>query len=239
MKSIIKHRFLSLLTSAAVIFSGRTSLSADAAVTLAGDLNCDGQITVADAVMLGRLLAEDTSLELSPQGIDNADCDLDGLLCMADVRRVLVEAAETTASTTTATTATTTTTTTTTTVPATTPAPIVTAAPETAAPPVVTEPPGPVYSQVGDLRVSPYPLIVHRNEEVTLEVIGLPNTEYDINVYYSSSVSKAKGLENHFSNGNGYVSWTWKIGGSTNFGNYYIDLIGGGVKTRVEFSVVS
>ena len=231
----MKYKWLSLFTTAFTALLGLASLNANAAVTLAGDLNCDGQVTIADAVMLHRLLNEDTTLQITPQGIENADSDLNGILSIIDVRSALAKAAETT--TLAATTTTTTTTTTTVTTTTTTAAPITTTS-ATNAPPVVTEPPEPFYTQIDSLKISPYPFIVRRNEEVTLNVIGLPNTEYDINVYYSSGVSKAKGLENKISDANGYVSWSWKIGGSTNSGNYRIDLIGGGVKTTMQFSVV-
>lgn len=115
---------------------------------------------------------------------------------------------------------------------------ISTTAERTTISPIQTEPTGPVYTQVDSLQIAPYPFIVRRNEEVTLHVIGIPNTEYDINVYYSSGASKATGLENHVSDSAGHVSWTWKIGGKTNSGNYSIDLIGGNVKTKIQFSVV-
>lgn len=228
----MKYKWFSWFSAAVTVLLEMVSLNANAAVTLPGDLNCDGQITIADAVMLYRLLNEDTTLPITPQGIENADSDLNGILSIMDVRSALAKVTETT--TLVATTSTTTTTVITTTMTA---APITTTA-ATNAPPVVTEPPGSFYTQIDSLKVSPYPFIVRRNEEVTLNVIGLPNTEYDINVYYSSGVSKAKGLENKDSDSTGYVSWSWKIGGSTNSGNYHIDLIGGGVKTTMQFSVI-
>lgn len=224
---------IAAIISLAVALFTLCPFPAEAAVTLAGDLNCDGRITIADAVLLNRLIAEDSDLPLTAQGIENADCDADGFLSILDVRSSLVLAAKEAPATTavTTTTAASTTTTTVTTAAA-------TQAPATDPPAIVTAPAGPVYTQIGTLMVSPYPFIVRRNEEVTLNVIGLPNTEYDINVYYSSSVSKAAGLDNKVSDGSGNVSWSWKIGGKTNSGNYHIDLIGGGVKTKMVFSVV-
>ena len=120
-----------------------------------------------------------------------------------------------------------------------------TASPVTTAPvmhtePAVTAEPAPVYAQVGSLQISPYPLIVRRNEDITLRVIGLPNTEYDIDVYYSSGASRAKGLENRVTDSSGFVSWTWQIGGKTRTGSScYIILKGGGVRTRIDFTVVN
>lgn len=215
----MKHRILAALLAAAATFNCITAYAA----ALAGDLNCDGTVTAADAVMLNRLIAEDETLVITPEGIANADFDGDGILNIRDANRMLcriAEPAETTTTTTTTTTLTTATTVRTTTTTTTTAAPT------------------PEYVQVGSLLISPYPFIVSRNEDVTLNVIGLPNTEYDINVYYSSGASKAKGLENHTSDSSGYVSWTWQIGGKTNAGTYHIDLIGGGITTTFEFSVI-
>ena len=60
------------------------------------------------------------------------------------------------------------------------------------------------------------------NSNATITIKGKPNTEYDINVYYSSGISKAKGLENKISDENGTVSWTWKVGAKTKKGEYKI-----------------
>ena len=56
---------------------------------------------------------------------------------------------------------------------------------------------------------------VYPGDMVTVEIKGKPNTNYDINVYYSSGVSSADGLGNKTSDGNGIVSWSWKVGTST------------------------
>lgn len=41
----------------------------------AGDVNCDGKCSIADAVWLGRLTVEDATLSVKNRGISNADCD--------------------------------------------------------------------------------------------------------------------------------------------------------------------
>jgi len=52
-----------------------------------GDINLDGQITVSDAVMLQRAMAEE--LALSAAAYANADCEFDGMLTMRDISLML------------------------------------------------------------------------------------------------------------------------------------------------------
>ena len=40
-----------------------------------GDVNLDGAVSVADAVLLARVIAEDTTVNVKPQGLSNADID--------------------------------------------------------------------------------------------------------------------------------------------------------------------
>ena len=72
---------------------------------------------------------------------------------------------------------------------------------------------------------------------VSVGINGKPNTEYDINVYYSSGVSSAQGLENKTSDENGYVSWSWKVGTNTKPGDYYLDIIDGGETLTIYFTI--
>jgi hypothetical protein len=55
--------------------------------TMYGDLNLDGTVSVADAVMLHQVIAEE--LALSAAAYANADCEFDGLLTMGDVTLML------------------------------------------------------------------------------------------------------------------------------------------------------
>ena len=96
-------------------------LPANAETALRGDLNCDGTVSMADAVLLMRYVTEDSSLKLSPAGIANADVDLDDLLTVLDVASVLEHCEENPAETTVSTTVTTVTTMTTVTTSLTTP----------------------------------------------------------------------------------------------------------------------
>lgn len=55
--------------------------------TMYGDINLDGEITVSDAVLLHRALAE--QIALSAAAYANADCEFDGVLSMDDVTPML------------------------------------------------------------------------------------------------------------------------------------------------------
>ena len=44
----------------------------------AGDLNCDGKLTVSDAILLARVLAEDTAVSVTPEGLQHADLNTSG-----------------------------------------------------------------------------------------------------------------------------------------------------------------
>lgn len=68
---------------------------------------------------------------------------------------------------------------------------------------------------------------ISNNKTATVSIKGKPNTEYDINVYYATTISGAKGLENKISDQNGAVSWSWKIGASVKSGSYKIIITDG------------
>lgn len=78
---------------------------------------------------------------------------------------------------------------------------------------------------------------VGRNETATVSIKGKPNTEYTIKVYYSTTASKASGLEKKTSGADGLVSWSWKVGGSTKPGTFKIVISGGGEKIETSFTV--
>ena len=56
---------------------------------LRGDVNTDGKITVSDAVLLARLLAEDKTAAVSEQGKQNADANANGELDTGDTTAIL------------------------------------------------------------------------------------------------------------------------------------------------------
>jgi hypothetical protein len=78
---------------------------------------------------------------------------------------------------------------------------------------------------------------IGRNKTASVSIKGLPNTEYEISVFYSSSESSASGLENKFSDDNGIVKWEWKIGGKTAPGEYKIVISGGNESATFYFTV--
>ncbi len=82
-----------------------------------------------------------------------------------------------------------------------------------------------------------FPAEVLRNETVTLEVSGKPDTEYRIHVYYTSGESAAEGLDPKISDSKGHVSWSWQIGGKTRPGSFHIDITGGDELLRIPLTV--
>lgn len=79
---------------------------------------------------------------------------------------------------------------------------------------------------------------VKRGAKAALSIKALPSTEYSIKVYYSSSVSSAKGLENKSTDSNGNLTWEWKVGGSTAPGNHKIVISGGGDTKETYFETI-
>lgn len=75
------------------------------------------------------------------------------------------------------------------------------------------------------------------NAKATIRIKGKPDTEYKISVFYSSAASTAKGLEAKISDGDGMVSWTWKVGARTKEGDFKIVISGGGETFTTYFRV--
>lgn len=99
------------------------------------------------------------------------------------------------------------------------------------APPVVTAAP----AQVLDILSVTNP--VECGAMATLTAKGKPGAEYDIDVIYKKTESKAKGLENKKAASDGTVSWTWKVGSGTTPGTYTITVNGGGETDKIQFTV--
>lgn len=70
----------------------------------------------------------------------------------------------------------------------------------------------------------------------TVAIIGKPNTEYKIGVFYSTKASEAQGLEKKTSDDSGNVSWTWKVGANTAAGEHEIKISGGGEEVKTTFT---
>ena len=56
---------------------------------LYGDIHLDGRLTIADAVLLVRLLTEDGSAPIDPETLDRSDVDRDGVLTVLDTSALL------------------------------------------------------------------------------------------------------------------------------------------------------
>lgn len=98
-------------------------------------------------------------------------------------------------------------------------------------PPVVTEAP----AQVLDIISVTSP--VECGAMATLTAKGKPGVEYDIDVVYKKTESKAKGLENKTAAADGTVSWTWKVGSGTTPGTFSIYVAGGDESAEIKFTV--
>ncbi len=59
------------------------------AVTSTGDVNCDKIVDVSDAVLLARLIAEDSTVSISEDGLKNADANADGSISSDDTIMIL------------------------------------------------------------------------------------------------------------------------------------------------------
>ena len=101
-----------------------------------------------------------------------------------------------------------------------------------------TATPKPVTRSVG-ITILDYSDTVSRGSYAYIKIQGAPNTDYDCEVEYKSGMSTADGLGTKRSDGNGNVSWKWKVGSRTSLDytpTIYID--GGGDSISVDFDVV-
>lgn len=54
-----------------------------------GDVDCNGDVKIADVILLNRFIGEDTTITVSDQGILNADCEYDGETTPEDSTAIL------------------------------------------------------------------------------------------------------------------------------------------------------
>ena len=79
---------------------------------------------------------------------------------------------------------------------------------------------------------------MYRNEVATITIKGKPNTEYNLDIKYRTGWSTAKGLEAKVSDSEGYVSWTFKVGGKSTEGySPTMRITGNGETFEAEFYV--
>lgn len=69
--------------------TNETTETTAAATLLLGDVNCDTKITVSDAILLARVVAEDQTADVSKQGLLNADMNQNGVPDSDDTVTVL------------------------------------------------------------------------------------------------------------------------------------------------------
>lgn len=69
--------------------SFETVLNSEKTSLRAGDLNCDGTLSAADAVLLARVVAEDSDVTVTENGLRNAEVDGDSQLTVSDVLSLL------------------------------------------------------------------------------------------------------------------------------------------------------
>jgi len=89
-----------------------------------------------------------------------------------------------------------------------------------------------------EITIIDYSESVSRGSYAFIKIQGAPNTDYDCEVEYKSGMSEASGLGVKQSDGNGYVSWKWKVGTRTSL--VYTPTIyvsGGGDSISVDFDV--
>ena len=79
---------LSIIDESNNILRIKVTVTAPAA-RLAGDANCDGSISVSDAILLARVVAEDSTVRITQNGYNNADLDKDGSITQLDVAAIL------------------------------------------------------------------------------------------------------------------------------------------------------
>ena len=99
----------------------------------------------------------------------------------------------------------------------------------------VTEP---LELPIGSLKLVALTETVSAGQKASVTVSGLPNTEYFITVTYTS-VSQATGLEEKYSDGDGIVSWEWRVGSGTKPGEYKIEIQCKTEKITVYFNVTA
>lgn len=66
-----------------------TATTPDDIKGLRGDVDCDGEVALADAILLARYVAEDTTVNVTAQGLTNADMNSDGVWDASDLTTIL------------------------------------------------------------------------------------------------------------------------------------------------------
>ena len=86
MKSLTKAT--AILTGALFLPFGAVTAAA-ATPTMRGDVNLDGKVSIADAVLLSRYINEEENLTMNKTALANADMDSDGITSTTDTAKIL------------------------------------------------------------------------------------------------------------------------------------------------------
>lgn len=93
------------------------------------------------------------------------------------------------------------------------------------------------YKDAEILRVTKFTTPVGAGEEVVLSISGIPNTRYDIYVYYSQNPAESDDLAPRYSDGDGNITWKWTVPSSVKEGRREIAIVGGGEILRIYLDI--
>ena len=93
------------------------------------------------------------------------------------------------------------------------------------------------YKEAEILRVTKFTTPAGAGEEVTLSISGMPNTRYDIYVYYSQNPAESDDLAPRYSDGEGNVTWEWTIPSALKTGRREIAIVGGGEILKIYLDI--
>ncbi len=89
----------------------------------------------------------------------------------------------------------------------------------------------------GSIRLVSLTSPVNPNGTAEITIQGTAGVVYDIDVFYSTTASSAKGLTPTAADRDGQASWSWKVGASVKPGEYRIEIRGGGETFTTYFTV--
>ena len=82
-------KFLAVLSALTLLTGSLGGMSVSAAAKGSGDVDCNGKVEIADAILLARWLAEDKDITVTTAGLDDADLNGDGQVTADDQAKLL------------------------------------------------------------------------------------------------------------------------------------------------------
>ena len=82
-------KFLAVLSALTLLTGSLSGMAVSAAATGSGDVDENGRVEIADAILLARWMAEDTDITVTAQGLLNADLTGDGQVTTDDSAKLL------------------------------------------------------------------------------------------------------------------------------------------------------